>query len=80
MYYAENNLKKTKLQWRVSNPKSSRKSLGWIPFKKVAIKYSDGWISYGKHIFKLWDSYGLLKYQVKQARLSKTAVTVGMCV
>ncbi|WP_410473198.1 RNA-guided endonuclease InsQ/TnpB family protein [Faucicola mancuniensis] len=57
--------KKTKLQWRVSNPKSSRKSLGWIPFKKVAIKYSDGWISYGKHIFKLWDSYRLSKYQVK---------------
>lgn len=57
--------KKTKLQWRVSNPKSSRKSLGWIPFKKVAIKYQDGQISYGKHIFKLWDSYGLSKYQVK---------------
>lgn len=57
--------KKAKLQWRVSNPKSSRKSLGWIPFKKSAIKYSDGWVSYGKHIFKLWDSYGLSKYQVK---------------
>lgn len=57
--------KKAKLQWRVSNPKSSRKSLGWIPFKKVAIKYQDGQISYGKHTFKLWDSYGLSKYQVK---------------
>ncbi len=57
--------KKAKLQWRVSNPKSSRKSLGWIPFKKSAIKYNDGWVSYGKHIFKLWDSYGLSKYQVK---------------
>lgn len=57
--------KKAKLQWRVSNPKSRRKSLGWIPFKKVAIKYSDGWVSYGKHIFKLCDSYGLSKYQVK---------------
>ncbi len=57
--------KKAKLQWRVSNPKSSRKSLGWIPFKKSAIKYNDGWVSYGKQIFKLWDSYGLSKYQVK---------------
>ena len=45
--------KKAKLQWRVSNPKSKRKSLGWVPFKKVAIKYNDGWVSYGKHIFKL---------------------------
>lgn len=57
--------KKTKLQWRVSNPKSSRKSLGWIPFKRAAIKYGDGWVAYRKHIFKLWDSYGLSKYRVK---------------
>lgn len=57
--------KKSKLNWRVSNPKSSRKSLGWIPIKKVAIKYDDGWVRYGKHTFKLWDSYGLSKYQIK---------------
>lgn len=25
--------KKAKLRWRVSNKKSSRRSLGWIPFK-----------------------------------------------
>jgi transposase len=39
--------------------------LGWIPFKKVAIKYADGYVQYGKHQFKLWDSYGLSKYNVK---------------
>jgi len=39
--------------------------LGWIPFKKVAIKYADGYVQYGKHQFKLWDSYGLSKYDVK---------------
>ena len=57
--------KKAKLKWRVSNKKSARKSLGWIPFKKVAIKYADGYVQYGKHQFKLWDSYGLSKYAVR---------------
>ena len=57
--------KKAKLKWRVSNKKSARRSLGWIPFKKVAIKYADGYVQYGKHQFKLWDSYGLSKYSVR---------------
>ena len=57
--------RKAKLKWRVSNKKSARRSLGWIPFKKVAIKYANGYIQYGKHQFKLWDSYGLSKYTVK---------------
>ena len=49
----------------MSNKKSARRSLGWIPFKKVAIKYADGYVQYGKHQFKLWDSYGLSKYKVR---------------
>ena len=57
--------KKAKLKWRVSNKKNARRSLGWIPFKKVAVKYADGYVQYGKHQFKLWDSYGLSKYNVK---------------
>ena len=57
--------KKAKLKWRVSNKKSARRSLGWIPFKKVAIKYADGYVQYGKHQFKLWDSYGLSQYNIK---------------
>ncbi|TCM70870.1 IS605 OrfB family transposase [Acinetobacter calcoaceticus] len=57
--------KKAKLRWRVSKPKSSRKSLGWIPFKKSAIKYQNGQIKYGNQWFSLWDSYGLSGYQVR---------------
>jgi len=57
--------KKAKLKWRVSNPKSSKKSLGWIPFKKTAIKYQHGQVKYGNHWFSLWDSYGLSQYNVK---------------
>ena len=57
--------KKAKLNWRVSNPKSPKKSLGWIPFKKTAIKYQNGQVKYGNHWFSLWDSYGLNQYNVK---------------
>ena len=57
--------KKAKLKWRVTNKKSARRSLGWIPFKKSAVKYADGYVQYGKHQFKLWDSYGLSQYSVK---------------
>ena len=31
--------KKAKLSWRTNRPDAKRKSLGWIPFKKSAIKY-----------------------------------------
>ena len=57
--------KKAKLKWRVSNKKSARRSLGWIPFKKSGLKYADGWVEYGKTKFGLWDSYGLSKYSVR---------------
>lgn len=30
--------KKAKLNWRTNHPKAKRKSLGWIPFKKSAVK------------------------------------------
>ena len=56
---------KAKLKWRVSNKRSARRSLGWIPFKKSGLKCADGYVQYGKHQFKLWDSYGLSKYNVK---------------
>ena len=57
--------KKAKLRWRVSNPKSPCKSLGWIPFKKAAVKYQNGQIRYLKHWFGLWDSYGVSKYYIR---------------
>ena len=57
--------KKAKLNWRVSNPTSPKKSLGWIPFKKTAIKYQHGQVKYGNHWFGLWDSYGLSTYNIK---------------
>jgi len=34
--------KKQRLNWRVSNRKSPKYSLGWVPFKKGAAKYKNG--------------------------------------
>lgn len=57
--------KKAKLRWRVSNPKSSKKSLGWIPFKASGIHTQNGQVKYAGQWFGLWDSYGLSKYVIK---------------
>ena len=57
--------KKAKLKWRVSNRKSAKRSLGWIPFKSSALKYENGQVKYGNLWFSLWDSYGLSRYIVK---------------
>jgi len=57
--------KKTRLNWRVSNPKSSKYSLGWIPFKGGHAKYKAGQIHFAGQKFSLWDSYGLSKYELR---------------
>ena len=38
--------KRARLNWRVSNPKSSRRSLGWVPFKSRAVRYKAGQIHF----------------------------------
>ena len=57
--------KKAKLRWRVSNPKSSKYSLGWIPFKVGGIKYKAGQVVFAGHKISLWDSYGLADYELR---------------
>jgi len=76
--------KKAKLNWRTNNPNSKRKSLGWIPFKKSAIKHpairqsgkkalkSTLQLSLAKGqklILDLWDSYNLSLYQINTCEL-----------
>ena len=76
--------KKPKLNWRTNNPKAKRKSLGWIPFKKSAIKYL-GVKKSGKKSLKstvqfslskgkkltidVWDSYNLSLYTINTCEL-----------
>ena len=61
--------KRTWLNWRVSNPKSSRRSLGWIPFKSRAVRYKAGQIHFCGLKLGLWDSYGLSHYELRAGSL-----------
>ncbi|WP_299330673.1 transposase [uncultured Psychrobacter sp.] len=76
--------KKAKLNWRTNNPKAKRRSLGWIPFKKTAIKHISTRQS-GKKSLKstlqfslanrqkltidLWDSHNLSLYSINTCEL-----------
>ena len=57
--------KKARLNWRVSNPKSPKYSLGWIPFKGGQARYKAGQVEFAGMKFSLWDSYGLGKYELR---------------
>ena len=76
--------KKARLNWRTNRPDAKRKSLGWIPFKKSAVKHiathqtgKKGLkstlqlsLSKGKKlIIDLWDSYNLSLYQINTLQI-----------
>ena len=63
--------KKTRLNWRVSNPKSAKYSLGWIPFKGGHAKYKAGQIHFAGQKLSLWDSYGLADYELRAGSFSE---------
>jgi putative transposase len=65
--------KKARLNWRVSNLKSSKYSLGWIPFKGGHAKYKAGQIEFACKKFSLRDSYGLGKYELRAGSFSQDA-------
>ena len=70
---ARKQFKKAKLRWRVSNPQSSKYSLGWIPFKARALQYKAGQIAFAGQRFNLWDSYGLADYELRAGSFSQDA-------
>lgn len=57
--------KKSRLNWRVSNQKSPKRSLGWIPFKKGAVSYRAGQVRFAGKLLGLWDSYGLNQFELR---------------
>ncbi len=80
--------KKAKLNWRTNNPKAKRRNLGWIPFKKTAIKYlathQSGKkslkstiqlsLAKGKNLtIDLWDGYNLALYNINTCELVQDA-------
>ncbi|EDZ66955.1 Putative transposase DNA-binding domain family [Nitrosococcus oceani AFC27] len=68
---ARRQFKKDKLRWRVSG--GPRRSLGWVPFKKGAAKWKNGCLYFAGHYFKVWDSYGLSKYEFRSGSFSQDA-------
>jgi len=56
--------KRQKLNWRASNRKSPKYSLGWVPFKGAHIKHQAGQLHFNGLKIGLWDSYGLSKYEL----------------
>ena len=68
---ARKQFKKAKLRWRVSNPKSSKYSLGWIPFKARAVQYKAGQIVFAGLHLNLWDSYGLSDFALRAGSFSE---------
>ena len=64
--------KKSKLRWRVS--KGARKSLGWIPFKKGAVKVKNGGIIFAGKRFRVFDSYGLENFEIRAGSFSQDSL------
>jgi putative transposase len=63
--------KNVRLRWRKSS--GSRRSLGWIPFKKTAIQTSHGQVKFAGQWLSLWDSYGLEAYAIRAGNLCEDA-------
>jgi IS605 OrfB family transposase len=63
--------KKRRLSWRKSS--GSRRSLGWIPFKKRSLVYRNGQIQFQGTMLNLWDSYGLKDYELGAGSISEDA-------
>ncbi len=62
---------RARLKWRVSNPKSSKYSLGWIPFKSRAARYKGGQVNFAGLKLGLRDSLGLNQYELRAGSLSE---------
>jgi IS605 OrfB family transposase len=57
--------KRQRLNWRVSDRRSPKYSLGWVPFKARALTYKSGQVRFNGINIALWDSYGLSGYTLK---------------
>jgi putative transposase len=63
--------RKVRLGWRKST--GSRRSLGWIPFKKTAIQAAHGQVKFAGQWLSLWDSYGLDSYPIRAGNFCEDA-------
>ena len=63
--------KKARLNWRVSNPKSTKYSLGWVPVNTGMASWKNGQVYHNGHYFGVWDSYGLDGYKFRSASFNE---------
>ena len=61
--------KKSRLNWRKSG--GSKRSLGWIPVNTKAASWKNGQVYFNKQYFSVFDSYGLSKYEFKNASFNE---------
>lgn len=66
---ARKQFKKDKLKWRTSG--GSRRSLGFVPFKKGAAVFLNGQVRFAGYFFNLWDSYGLSQFEFRAGSFSE---------
>lgn len=65
--------RKPRLNWRVSDPRSPRYSLGWVPFKARALTYRNGQVRFNGICIALWDSHGLSRYELRAGSFNEDA-------
>lgn len=61
--------KKRRLNWRKS--RGCKRSLGWVPFKKAAVKYKNGQVWYQGTPISLWEQAKLSQYELGQGSFSE---------
>lgn len=62
------------LRWRVSDRRRSNYSLGWVPFKAVAIQCkSPGVVRFMGQRLRFWDSWNLPAYTIRSGSFSEDA-------
>ena len=62
---------KVRLRWRRSGGR--RRSLGWVPFKSRATKWTGEAVRFAGHDFHVWDSYNLGDYVFRAGALVEDA-------
>lgn len=63
--------KKARLNWRVSNRKSAKYSLGWVPVNTGMSSWKNGQVYHNGHYFGVWDSYGLAGYKFRSSSFNE---------
>src|SRR5579862_3116121 len=64
--------KNMRLRWRSSF--GSKRSLGWVPFKAISVKFKDGAVVFAGQRFRVFDSYGLGDYTFRAGSFAQNAL------